>query len=59
MGRSARQKQKEEIKKRGIVTVNFALKWSKRIFHLSTSRRAVYCRAALESRGVAHRGRLR
>jgi hypothetical protein len=36
--------------------------WPKRteiIFHLSTSRRAVYCCAAMESRGLAHRDRLR
>jgi hypothetical protein len=45
--------------KRGIATVDFASKRTKRIFHLSTSRHAVYCRAALESRDVAHCGRLR
>jgi hypothetical protein len=41
------------------LTADFAPKRTKRIFYLSTSRRAVYCPAALESRGVAHCGRLR
>jgi hypothetical protein len=53
------KKQKEEVKKRGFATVDFVLKRTKRIFHLSTSRRAVYCRVALESRSVARCDRLR
>jgi hypothetical protein len=36
-----------------------ASKRTKIIFHLSTSRRAVYCCGAMESMGLAHRGRLR
>lgn len=54
-----RQKQKKGNQERRIVAVDFAFKRVKRIFHLSTSRHAVYCRAALESTGVAHCGRLR
>jgi hypothetical protein len=58
-GSMGQAKEKEEVKKRGIATVDFALKRTKRIFHLSTSRHAVYCRVALESRGVARCDRLR
>jgi hypothetical protein len=54
--RSIKTKQDQED---CIGAIGIAPKRTKRIFHLSTSRRAVYCRAALESRGVAHCGRLR
>jgi hypothetical protein len=52
-------KSKKGNHERRIVTVGVVVKRMKRIFHLSTSRRAVYCRFALESRSVAHCGRLR
>jgi hypothetical protein len=43
----------EKARKRVIVAVDLARKRTRRIFHLSTTRRAVYCPAALESRGRA------
>ena len=53
------QGKKERSKTAVLSRVRFAPERAKRIFHLSTSCRAVYCHTALESGGVAHCGRLR